>query len=59
MSESKFGECYGPANVIFSVDMSLNYGFTEHFTLTQITFGILNAINLQLKQGEFYCVNTA
>ena len=30
--------------------MSLNYGLTEDFTLIQITFQILNGIDLQLKK---------
>ena len=39
--------------------MYLNSGLIEDFTLTQITFGILNAIDLRLKQGKFYCVEKA
>ena len=38
--------------------MYLNCGLIEDFTcaLTEITFGILNAIDLRLKQDKFYCV---
>ena len=36
--------------------MYLNYSLTEDFTLIQITFGNLKAIDLRLKQGKFYCV---
>ena len=34
--------------------MYLKYGLTEDFTLIQTMFGILNVIDLRLKQGKFF-----
>ena len=34
--------------------MYLNYGLIEDFTLIQITFGIFNATDLRLKQGNHF-----
>ena len=39
--------------------MYLKYGLIEGFTLTQITFGILDATDLRLQRGKFYCVTKA
>ena len=39
--------------------MHWNYGLTEDFKSIKKTIGILNAIDLRLKQGKFYCAAKA